>query len=291
MDNSRTGKQGIIWLGSVLFIFALFLTAYSSKRPEVARSGFTLLSRVVAPAQSSTSSVYSWFSDVWNGYIALTGVVTENHELSKRLELLERQNAFLREFESQNKDLRALLSMRAAESLEGSGAVVIGYDPTSWIKTFIINRGSADGLVPRQAVVQASGLVGQVIAVAPHSAQVLLITDSSSGVDALVQRSRTRGVVVGRGRQKCQMLYVPNGEDVHEGDVIISSGMDGIFPKGLIIGKVSDVGTRSNGLFQDVDVRPVVDFDMLEHVFVVSRSHASPSDSTLEDGLGEERAQ
>jgi rod shape-determining protein MreC len=122
------------------------------------------------------------------------------------------------------------------------------------------------------AVVSAAGVVGRLIGVTSHYAKVLLILDRNSSVDALVQRSRSRGILVGLGDGRCSLRYVQRNDDVQVGDQVITSGMGGVFPKGILLGQVEKVQRGDAGLFQTVDVTPVVDFSRLEEVLVVLRS-------------------
>jgi len=124
-------------------------------------------------------------------------------------------------------------------------------------------------VVQDMAVVSAEGLVGRVIGVGNQHAKVLLIIDGNSAVDSFIQRSRARGVLVGLGREMCLLKYVQRNEDVQVGDKVISSGMGGVFPKGLIVGTVQEVVRGSSGLFQRVEVEPAANFSRLEEVMVV----------------------
>ena len=146
---------------------------------------------------------------------------------------------------------------------------MVAFDPSGWFQTILIDKGRNDGVVLDMAVVSAEGLVGRVIGVGKHHAKVLLILDGNSAVDAYIQSSRARGVLVGLGRELCLLKYVQRNEDVQVGDKVISSGMGGVFPKGLLVGTVQGVVRGSSGLFQRVEVEPAVNFSRLEEVMVV----------------------
>jgi rod shape-determining protein MreC len=128
--------------------------------------------------------------------------------------------------------------------------------------------------------VHARGVVGQVIAVSPNSARILLMTDHSSGIDAIVQGSRIRGVVEGSGTQMSQLRYVTREFSIKTDELVLTSGMDGVFPKGLLLGTVSAVQSSGGGMFQTVEVRPSVDFVRLEEVLILT-SVAPDSDSSV----------
>jgi rod shape-determining protein MreC len=156
-------------------------------------------------------------------------------------------------------------------------ANVLAYDPTNRSKKITINVGSDSGVEIGQAVVSGNGVVGQVIAVNAKTAQVMLITDPSSGVDALVQRSRTRAVLDGTGGNRCRLMFSSTNDDLKNGDRIVTSGLDGVFPKGLSLGVAihvgSDDGSEKGMLFRgNVWIQPSVDFNRLETVMVVTAS-------------------
>lgn len=157
-------------------------------------------------------------------------------------------------------------------------AQVIARDPTPWFRTVTINKGKADGLRKGMPVVIPEGVVGQVVATTGGYARVLLIIDPNNAVDALVQRSRARGVVSGGPGGACQFKYVLRKEDVRLGDTLVTSGLDRVFPKGFRVGMVSGLFRRHAGIFQEVTISPAVDFDKLEEVLVILTEPVSPQD-------------
>jgi len=135
-------------------------------------------------------------------------------------------------------------------------------------------------------VIKGNALVGQVVVVSPNTSRVLLIIDHSSGVDSLIQSSRVRGVVEGLGRDVCELRYVPREEEVAIGDRIITSGVDGVYPKGLMVGLVSDVDKGAGSLFWSVKVKPAVNFSRLETVLIITSAGqvmAEESSSQVQD--------
>ncbi len=165
--------------------------------------------------------------------------------------------------------LERLLDYREGTGYTMIAAGVIGHDASGLYRTVLIDRGSAAGVEHQQAVLAPDGVVGRVIKVFPRSALVLLVTDRSSGIDAIVQRTRDQGVVEGRGGSGCEMKYLDRSAEVEVGDYVVTSGMGGRFPKGVWIGQVSEV-SRGVDLFQSVDVRPSAGLDRLEEVWVVT---------------------
>tara|TARA_B100000315_G_scaffold115921_1_gene106325 strand:- start:10665 stop:11156 length:492 start_codon:yes stop_codon:yes gene_type:complete len=148
-------------------------------------------------------------------------------------------------------------------------ASVVGSDAMSWSKMVTINKGSNDGLKKNMAVITYEGLVGHIVQTVPFYSKVLLITDVRSAVDALDQDKRTRGIVVGKGSDICEMKYIPQDADIRVGQPVISSGLGEVFPKGLLIGKVSKIEETNEGLFKNVVITPSVKISFLEEVFVL----------------------
>jgi len=149
---------------------------------------------------------------------------------------------------------------------------VIGKDPVPLFRSVTINRGQADGVRKGMAVVSPHGVVGQILSASSHAARVLLVTDHNSGIDAVSQRSRARGIVEGALDEGCLMKYIRQGEDVQVGDRVVTSGLDGIFPKGIVIGRITRLHPRSRGQLMSTDVEPAVPFDLIEEVLVVDAS-------------------
>ncbi len=226
---------------------------------------------VLAPCQRSVTSIFQYIYGTWSRYFGLILVEEKNRQLRAAIRSLKDEVNSLKESEIANRRLRALLDFKSVVSDETIPAEVIGKEPSKWFKTFIINKGTADGIRRGMPVVAPDGIVGQVINVSYHYSKVLLIIDQNSAVDALVQRTRSRGIVEGGGRGACRFEYVLRKADVREGDVVISSGLGGVFPKGLRVGYVSDIVKSHAGIFQGVVLQPYVDFAKLEEVFVVFR--------------------
>ena len=255
----------------LLFCFSLFLTSYSAKNPGAAGIGSAVVQQILHPFQALTHSVYSSVAGIWYGYVALVHTERDNKTLRSRLESLEAQNAKLQELSHENERLRNLMKMSTENAIQSSVvASVIGYDASNWVKSISIDKGTSDGIQRGQPVIGTAGVVGQVIAAAPKSSRVLLLTDHASGVDAIIQGSRARGVVEGLGGAFCRWRFVLASEEVRIGDKVITSGADGIYPKGLLLGMVSNVDENGKGLFQSVDIDPAEDFLKLETVLVLT---------------------
>jgi rod shape-determining protein MreC len=207
--------------------------------------------------------------DMWDGYVQLVDTHRENSRLREdirglNLRVLEGNEALLA-----NQRLELLLAMKKNVKAPTIAATVIGEDVTSWFRTLVISRGSSSGIREGMAVISADGVVGQTVKVSSSTSRVLLLTDHASGISATIQRSRARGVVKGKEEMLCTLEFTTREEDVKVGDMVITSGIGGLFPKGLPIGEVTMVKRGEYGIFQTVSIRPAVNLPHLEEVLVV----------------------
>jgi rod shape-determining protein MreC len=257
-----------------IFFFLVALSLISAKLHAQQGLSFVdaMMVELTAPVEKGVRLVVNTVGDVWRGYFRLLGVQRENQQLQEEIQELRRELNLHREAALANQRLRDLLNFKeSTASMPLLPAEVVAFDPSGWFKTVLIDKGQRDGLARDMAVVSAAGIVGRLIGVTSHYAKVLLILDRNSSVDALVQRSRSRGILVGLGDGRCSLRYVQRNDDVQVGDQVITSGMGGVFPKGILLGQVEKIQRGDAGLFQTVDVTPVVDFSRLEEVFVVVR--------------------
>lgn len=251
-----------------LLLATLLLYSYNLRQ----RGATTFFERAVltlaAPLQEGLDTTVGSIGKLWSNYIWLVDTRQQNLRLlQENRELLGELNQ-VEEIRLQNERLRKLLAFVDEIDRPALPAQVIGEDASSWARTVVINKGSKSGLRDGLAVVAAEGVVGRVIKTAANSARVLLITDASSAVAALVQRTRTRGVARGLGVD-LTLDYALRSADIVEGDLLVTSGMGGVFPKGLTLGRVTGVEKDQFGLFQDVSVAPAADFSRLEEVLVI----------------------
>jgi len=253
----------------LIFLLAFSLISANLHSRENMSFFESLVVGISAPVQKVVWGIIGGVGSVWRGYFYLVGLEKENQTLKRELQELKLQMNRYREADLANERLRALLNFKKSIATPLLPAQLVAFDPSGWFQTILIDKGRSDGVVLDMAVVSAEGLVGRVIGVGNHHAKVLLILDGNSAVDAYIQRSRARGVLVGLGRELCLLKYVQRNEDVQVGDKVISSGMGGVFPKGLLVGTVQEVVRASSGLFQRVEVEPAVNFSRLEEVLVV----------------------
>ncbi|GAB6096904.1 rod shape-determining protein MreC [Desulfatiferula olefinivorans] len=267
-------KMVIIVVGILLVFFNMTMLSVTSKRSLTAPSGVgRILVPMVAPFQKAGARSIRAIKGVWEDYFHLVTVSKENRELRHALnELNEKRNHYM-EMELFNSRLREFLKFKNQTKREVLAAEVISKDSSAWFKTIMIDKGSLDGVEKGLPVVVPQGIAGQVIDVADRYAKVLLIIDRNSAVDGLVQRTRARGIVKGESDDTCLFQYALRKEDVKARDIIVSSGLDGVYPKGLLLGEVSGVVRRNAGIFQEVRINPFVDFEKLEEVLVVLTPH------------------
>ena len=236
-----------------------------------------LLMLIMRPLQVASESAVSWVKNFRDNYDTLAGFRSENERLRKRIQSLEIERQRLLEAEATNRQLKALLDFRSripAWAITGS---IIANSANSWFQSCMIDKGSSEGVRKGMAVVTPLGVVGQVVGVTSHAAKVLLLTDPNSGIDVLVQRTRSRGIVSGSLDSGTVLKYVKRSEDIQEGDRLITSGIDGVFPKGMMVGTVIKVRKQHIGLFQFIEVLPAVQTERIENVLVVAGDGASKS--------------
>jgi len=264
-------KKMVLLIGVIFLItFNIIFLSVTSRRNASDGTGSAAL-YIVSPFQKALTRSIGFVKGIWRHYFYLSSVSMENDQLRKELNFAVEKNNRLVEAELSNDRFRALLEFTEKTEARLIAAEIIGKDPTSWHKTITIDKGSDDGIEKGNAVVSPEGVVGQVTDVTSHYAKALLLIDQNSAVDALIQRSRARGVVHGESSGLCGLGYVLRKHEIQVGDTVISSGLDGIFLKGLRIGEVSGVTKSTSGMFQDVTVKPFVDFETLEEIFVMTR--------------------
>lgn len=262
-------KTVTIALLVVLITLSVMVLALSSRRPTGRRAPGRITIALVSPFQKSILRANNFLRDIWNAYFFKVNLVEELTGL--RNELLTARSALYHnhELDLENRRLSRLLSLAVEMRRPWQAAHVIGKDPSPWFHSVIIDKGQADGVAVGLPVISPEGIVGLVVQASSRSAKVMLITDPNSAVDAMVQANRARGIIKGGLSGLCDLQYMLHKYEVNVGDTIVSSGMDGVFPKGLPVGKVSGISMQESGIFQSIAVTPFVDFNRLEEVLVV----------------------
>jgi rod shape-determining protein MreC len=224
---------------------------------------------VSAPVARAADAVLGGATSLWQDYVALRGVHEENERLAAELAELRAQLNEGREAMMENLRLHELLGFSRADAGKLVAAPVIGVSPTHR-RTITISKGAGAGIAEGMAVVTSAGVVGKVVATYGDTAEVQLLVDSASAVAARVQRSRARVTVRGNGSETAlQLANALRTDDIEEGDLLVTSGTDRIFPKGLVVGRIGRIDRKPYGMYQEGEVLPAVDVSGLEEVLVV----------------------
>jgi rod shape-determining protein MreC len=237
---------------------------------------------VLSETQRAMSSTFGVFGHAWGRALALRDAEAENDRLRRELAALEVRLQEQRALAARGQRLQLLLELREAIPQRTLAAEVIAGDASPFFRTVTIDKGRSHGVTTDMAVLSHRGVVGRIVGEpAPRAARVQLLIDRQAGAGALIERSRAGGVVIGDDASGLRMQYVSNLADVEVGDMVVTSGLDGIYPKGFVIGEVVSA-ERGQGLYQEIVVRPTVDFASLEEVLVVL--DASPVAAVAAEG-------
>jgi rod shape-determining protein MreC len=251
----------------ILVLILVWLILDQAKVPNPVKDTF---SRIVTPVQFVLQRLTSPLASAMSWATHLGTLQSENDAQRQAIVELRNQIMLLQEAQIENETLRRQLSFKSTvPNYRLLSAEVIGHDPSNLLQYLIIDRGASDGIQRGMPVITAEGLVGRISETSAESAQVMLITDPSSSVSALIQRSRATGVVQGYPGQALVMRYIPQGDTVALGDVVLTSGLGGNFPKRLVIGQVASVSRKDVEMFQEAEIIPAVNLHDLETVMVV----------------------
>lgn len=230
---------------------------------------FTFVAGVV---QNTFSSFSSGIRGTTAMYINLIDVKTKNRVLLDENAELRAQLGALTELKMENQRLVDLLSFKKETKMDLLAAKVVGRDLLADHQSVTINRGTHHGIKKNMAAITTGGVVGYVLRSEAFTSQILLLIDRYGIIDAIVQRSRARGIVEGRGPDSCKLRYLNRGDDVQVGDLVVTSGLDNIFPKGFPVGVVTGVSKSRYGMTQDIDLKPAINPSILEEMFIVINS-------------------
>ena len=264
-----------IWLWVFIIAFILLLLSSNPGQRTAWNPVEQLIIEITSPFQKFIKKTVNIIEELWLSYFYLINVCNENKELRKEIDSLRMEKNLYQELTASNKRLQELLQFKQVTNRPILAAQVIGLDPTGWFKSIIIDKGKNAGLYLNMPVVNSYGVVGRIVSVSPNYSKVLLIIDQNSAVDCLIQRSRERGMIKGVSPEVCSLDYVAKPGDVIVGDSIITSGLGGVFPKGLSLGKVISVNEVSGEFFKEIETRPAVNFSKLEEVLVILKENIS----------------
>jgi rod shape-determining protein MreC len=236
------------------------------------KSGVPMLEAVTfgifSEVQRGTSSGVSVFRRIWNRYVGLRAVEAENNRLKAELSQTQVQLQQQRALADRAKGLEQLLALRDSSGLSTAAAQIIAGSASPDFRTLTLDKGTVDGLRTDMAVMAPSGVVGRIVIPTVRASKVQLLVDHNAAAGALVERTRAQGVVIGNGENRLRLDYVSESSDVAVGDLVVTSGIDGIYPKGFTIGYI-DVVEKNGTAYKRISVRPAVDFSRLEDVLVV----------------------
>ena len=264
-----------IWLWVFIIGAVLFLLSSNSDLGPTWNPAEQFVIEITAPFQKLIKQTTKSTEELWLNYFRLVDVHHENTQLKNEVHALKMANSRYRELLATQERLEELLQFKQTINRPVLAAQVIGRDPTGWFKSVIIDKGKWAGLRLDMPVVNAFGVVGRVVSVSSNYAKVLLIIDQNSAVDCLVQRSRDRGMLKGLMSEICKLDYMAKSNDITVGDIVVTSGLGGVFPKGLPVGRILDVKEISGELFKDIKIRTAVDFSKLEEVLVILEENRS----------------
>lgn len=259
-------RPGLL-LGAAVVLHVVLISAQVSTR-----TGMPLFEAVtfgtVAELQRLVSGTASGAGDLWSGYVDLGQVRRENAALRQELQALQIRLQEERALAQRTQSLRQLLELQERADLETAAAEIIAGAASPEFRTVTLDKGARHGLQADMAVISPAGVVGRVILASAGASKVQLLIDRNAAAGAIIERTRAQGVVLGLGDNELRMDYVPGTADVQPGDLVVTSGIDGIYPKGFVIGTVESA-ERGPGTYHDLRVRPAVDFSRLEEVLVV----------------------
>jgi len=260
------GTSRSLFLGGVLLILALFLLGSTvGGQFGVVQQ---MIMQALGPLQSRTSRMIGSLQVFTGDYLVLWTIRDDNKHLRLVITDYQQQLDQYREAYARNRYLENELKFKKEENFPSLTARVVGKDPSFWFQTLIVDRGKSDGVIEGMVARTSLGVVGQVIQVSDNYAKILLANAPSSAIDAMIQKNRVRGILKGAADKGYVLYYVLKNIDVVVGDRIVTAGIGGVFQSGIPLGTVSAVHSKRRGMFQEIEVAPIVDFGQLEMVFI-----------------------
>ena len=266
LPDIRRQRAGYVFLAVVLG--QILLISAQVNAPNGAPLLETITFGVFSEVQRGVFSGVDALRRGWQGYVALRGVDQENRELRAQLAAAQVDLQQQRALAARSRSLAQVLDLRDSSALDMVAGQVIAAGATADFRTITIDRGRTDGVAANMAVIAPAGVVGRVVMTGPHAAKVQLVVDRNAAAGALVERTRAQGVAVGGGDERLRLDYVAEVADIVVGDAVVTSGIDGIFPKGFVIGRVESI-EHTGGMSRRIIVAPAVDVARLEDVLVV----------------------
>ena len=265
--HKRKNKYSFLLVFIILFAFTLITIAYKFPLDQY---------RFSYPLSYFFSSISLFFHGLYNNITNYASIIieykkikTENQKLKETISILLNENNDLKEKISYYKRWKKMEEYKETSPFKLISADVVGREPSNWFKYIFINKGSDDGVKRDMVVITYLGLIGKVKAVTKKTAKVMLILDKNSSLGGMIQRTRDIGVVEGLGKEYLRMIYINNQANIYKGDIVITSGLGGVYPKGIVVGNVFRVEKELDKLYQKVYIVPRADFMHLEEVFII----------------------
>jgi len=260
-------RSGYLFLAVILGHILLISAQVNSRTgvPVLEAVTFGIFSEV----QRGVSTGLNGVRHVWGTYVGLRQTKTENEELRRQLAEAQVALQAQRALADRAHGLEKLLDLKDRVTLQTTAAEIIGAAASTDFRTVTIDKGTSDGLRPDMPIISPAGVVGRVVIPSARSAKVQLLVDRNAAAGALIERSRAQGVVIGVGEDRLRLENVSEAADIVVGDTIVTSGIEGIYPKGFVIGRV-DAVEKSGPAYKRITVKPAVDFSSLEEVLVVT---------------------
>ena len=260
-------RSGYLFLAVILGHILLISAQVNSRTgvPVLEAVTFGIFSEVQRGVSTGLNSV----RQVWATYVGLRQTKTENEDLKRQLAEAQVALQAQRALADRARGLEKLLELKDRVTLQTTAAEIIGAAATPDFRTVTIDKGTSDGLRPDMAIISPAGVVGRIVIPSARSAKIQLLVDRNAAAGALIERSRAQGVVIGVGEDRLRLENVSEAADIVVGDTIVTSGIEGIYPKGFVIGRV-DAVEKSGPAYKRITVKPAVDFSSLEEVLVVT---------------------
>ncbi len=270
--SQRNSIKNYFMLGFIITVLLIIIVATIGRSHFNGPQKFGL--DVVGKGQYIVTRIKGGIDNIWASYVALWSVRHENNLLRTELDKSLLTNQEYREAMAANVRLHKLLGLKETIQSPTITAQIIGRDPSLWFHTLTIDRGAGDGIEKGMPVITVEGVVGQILETSRTSSKILLAHDQNSAVNALIQKNRVQGIIKGRGTQEYHLQYILKNADVVQGDLIVTSGLGGSFPKGIPIGKVTKVTKSKRGMFQKIEAEPTVNFSQLEYLIVILQQNS-----------------
>ena len=261
-------KNRIIFI--ILTILCIILITLNLRYEKILPFGKSVVIEIISPIQKVTTIIINPFVRFIKTINKLSDILEENKLLKEKINLFLKENISLKELERENRELRELLGSSYYEQFELKLASVIGRTKTDWKNTIFIDKGKNHNIKIDMPVISQSGLIGKVIATSKNFSEVRLINDPNSSVASMVQKTRKTGVIQGIGDTILNMGLIPKEAEIEIGDIIVTSGLGGVFPKGILIGRVYDIKNLDYELYKSIEVLPSSNFKDLEEVLIIT---------------------